>query len=115
MSRSGCGVSVASRTVASAIGRCYTGRGVNPTTETQEILTVTTTVRMRYIVTDVDAAIAFYTEMLGFHVDMHPGPGFAMVSRGNLQLLFNRPGARGLDRPCPTGRFPPQVAGTEFS
>ena len=34
-------------------------------------------VGVRYIVTDVDAAIAFYTEHLGFQVDMHPAPGFA--------------------------------------
>ena len=54
-----------------------------------------TTVRVRYIVRDVDAAIPFYTELLGFQIDMHPAPGFAMLSRGNLQLLLNRPGAGG--------------------
>jgi catechol 2,3-dioxygenase-like lactoylglutathione lyase family enzyme len=32
-------------------------------------------VSVRYIVADVDAAIAFYTEMLGFAVDLHPSPG----------------------------------------
>ena len=45
--------------------------------------------RVRYIVTDVDAAIAFYTSMLGFKIDMHPGPGFASISRGDLHLLNN--------------------------
>lgn len=65
-----------------------------------------TTVSIRYIVTDVDAAIAFYTEMLGFHIDMHPGPGFAMLSRGNLQLLLNRPGAGGAGQAMPDGQLP---------
>ena len=44
-------------------------------------------VSVRYIVSDVDAAIPFYTEMLGFNVDMHPAPGFASLSRGDLRLL----------------------------
>ena len=64
------------------------------------------TVRIRYIVADVDAAIAFYTEMLGFQIDMHPGPGFAMLSRGNLQLLLNRPGAGGAGQAMPDGQLP---------
>ena len=50
-------------------------------------------VNVRYIVNDVDAAIPFYTDMLGFKVEMHPAPGFASLSRGDLQLLLNRPGA----------------------
>jgi catechol 2,3-dioxygenase-like lactoylglutathione lyase family enzyme len=65
-----------------------------------------TTVRIRYIVRDVDAAIPFYTELLGFSVDMHPGPGFAMLSRGNLQLLLNRPGAGGAGQAMPDGQLP---------
>ncbi|MGH8071630.1 MAG: VOC family protein [Candidatus Entotheonellia bacterium] len=65
-----------------------------------------TIVRIRYIVTDVDAAVAFYTEMLGFQVDVHPGPGFAMVSLGNLQLLLNRPGAGGAGQAMPNGQLP---------
>src|SRR3954471_3679858 len=44
-------------------------------------------VRVRYIVDDVEAAIAFYTERLGFALDLHPAPSFAMLSRGELQLL----------------------------
>jgi catechol 2,3-dioxygenase-like lactoylglutathione lyase family enzyme len=53
------------------------------------------TVSVRYIVDDVDEAIPFYTELLGFKVDMHPGPGFASLSRGDLRLLLNRPGGGG--------------------
>src|SRR5439155_11615868 len=52
-------------------------------------------VSVRYIVADVDAAIPFYTRMLGFQVDLHPGPGFARLSKGDLFLLLNRPGAGG--------------------
>lgn len=63
-------------------------------------------VSVRYIVTDVDAAVAFYTEHLGFQVDMHPAPGFAAISRGNLQLLLNRPGAGGAGQAMPDGRIP---------
>ena len=50
---------------------------------------------VRYIVNDVEEAIAFYTEVLGFAVDFHPAPGFASLSRGDLRLLINRPGAGG--------------------
>jgi predicted enzyme related to lactoylglutathione lyase len=52
-------------------------------------------VSVRYIVLDVEEAIPFYTEALGFSVDMHPGPGFAMLSRGDLRLLLNKPGGGG--------------------
>ena len=65
-----------------------------------------TTVRVRYIVSDVDAALPFYTELLGFQIDMHPAPGFAMLSRGNLQLMLNRPGAGGAGQAMPDGQSP---------
>jgi catechol 2,3-dioxygenase-like lactoylglutathione lyase family enzyme len=65
------------------------------------------TVRVRYIVDDVDAAIGFYTEQLGFKVDMHPAPGFAALSRGDLQILFNRPGGGGgAGQAMPDGTMP---------
>jgi catechol 2,3-dioxygenase-like lactoylglutathione lyase family enzyme len=50
-------------------------------------------VQVRYIVNDVDAAIAFYCEHLGFHKDMHPAPAFAMLSRGDLRLVLSAPNA----------------------
>ncbi len=65
-----------------------------------------TTVSVRYIVDDVDAAIAFYTKHLDFHVDLHPAPGFASLSRGNLRLLLNAPGAGGAGQAMPDGRKP---------
>lgn len=65
------------------------------------------TVNVRYIVDDVDAAIEFYTRHLGFRVDLHPGPGFAMISRGDLTLLLNTPvGPGGASQAMPDGRRP---------
>ena len=55
-------------------------------------------VSVRYIVDDVDAAIEFYRDRLGFDVDMHPAPGFARLSRDGLNLLLNAPGAGGAGR-----------------
>ena len=45
------------------------------------------TVSVRYIVHDVDAAIAFYTKHFGFSVEMHPAPTFAILSRGASRSL----------------------------
>ena len=64
-----------------------------------------TTVSVRYITDDVDAAVAFYVERLGFEVQMHPAPGFAMLARGDLRLLLNAPGAGGAGQPM-GGRTP---------
>ena len=62
------------------------------------------TVQVRYIVHDVDAAIAFYCQHLGFHEDMHPGPAFAMLSRGDLRLVLSAPNpAAGGGQPMPDG------------
>ncbi|MPZ80170.1 MAG: VOC family protein [Actinophytocola sp.] len=64
-------------------------------------------VSVRYLVADVDAAIDFYSTLLGFTVDMHPAPGFAMLSRGPLRLLLSTPtGGGGAGRPMPDGRVP---------
>jgi catechol 2,3-dioxygenase-like lactoylglutathione lyase family enzyme len=66
-----------------------------------------TIVAVRYMVHNVDEAIAFYTQHLGFHVEMHPGPGFARLSRGNLHLLLNTPsGSGGAAQAMPDGRRP---------
>lgn len=65
-----------------------------------------TTVSVRYIVTDIEAAISFYTKQLDFRVDLHPAPGFAALSRGNLRLLLNAPGAGGAGQAMPDGRKP---------
>jgi catechol 2,3-dioxygenase-like lactoylglutathione lyase family enzyme len=63
------------------------------------------TVQVRYIVTDVNAAIAFYCEKLGFTEVMHPAPGFAMLTRGDLRLVLSAPNpAAGGGQPMPDGR-----------
>ena len=65
------------------------------------------TVSVRYIVPDVDAAIAFYTRHLGFTVEQHPAPGFAMLARGDLRLLLNTPtGPGGAAQVMPDGGRP---------
>ena len=62
------------------------------------------TVQVRYIVTDIDAAIAFYETQLGFQTDMHPVPAFAMLSRGGLRLVLSVPNpAAGGGQPMPDG------------
>lgn len=48
-------------------------------------------VSVRYIVTDIDAAIAFYTSHLGFDVQLHPNDAFAMLVRGDLRLVLVTP------------------------
>ena len=65
------------------------------------------TVSVRYIVEDVDAAIAFYRDHLGFREQMHPDPAFAMLTRGDLRLLLVAPVPAGHpgggSRPMPDG------------
>jgi catechol 2,3-dioxygenase-like lactoylglutathione lyase family enzyme len=64
-------------------------------------------VSVRYIVDDVDAAIDFYTQRLGFAVEMHPAPPFAILARGDLRLLLSAPRAQsGGGRAMPDGRVP---------
>ena len=64
-----------------------------------------TSVQVRYIVKDVDPAIDFYTQQLGFKLEMHPAPAFAMLSRGDLRLVLSAPNpAGGGGQPMPDGR-----------
>lgn len=58
---------------------------------------------VRYQVKDVDRAVAFYTQHLGFKVEQRPGPAFASVSNGNLTLWLSGPESSG-SRPMPDGR-----------
>jgi catechol 2,3-dioxygenase-like lactoylglutathione lyase family enzyme len=53
------------------------------------------TVSVRYIVEDVEAAIGFYRDHLGFEVQMHPAPTFAMLTRGDLRLLLSAQSGQG--------------------
>jgi len=62
---------------------------------------------VRYIVDDVDAAVDFYRDRLGFAVDRRPGPGFAVLSRGPLRLLLSEPrGPGGAAQPAADGTRP---------
>jgi len=62
------------------------------------------TVQVRYIVNDVDAAIAFYCQRLGFREVMHPAPPFAMLERGDLRLVLSAPNpSGGGGQPMPDG------------
>jgi catechol 2,3-dioxygenase-like lactoylglutathione lyase family enzyme len=58
---------------------------------------------VRYQIQDVERAIAFYTQHLGFELTQGAGPVFATVSRGDLHLLLSGPGTSGR-RPLPDGR-----------
>jgi len=58
---------------------------------------------VRYQVKDVQRAIAFYTQTLGFNLDMQALPAFGQVSIDGLKLILSGPGASG-SRPISDGR-----------
>ena len=58
---------------------------------------------VRYQIQDVDRAVAFYTEHLGFQLKQKAGRAFATIARGDLHLLMSGPGSSGA-RPMPDGR-----------
>jgi len=58
---------------------------------------------VRYQTTNVDRAVTFYTDLLGFKVEQRSGPVIAIVSRGPLMLILSGPGSSGA-RPMPDGR-----------
>jgi catechol 2,3-dioxygenase-like lactoylglutathione lyase family enzyme len=60
---------------------------------------------VRYMVDDVEAAIAFYRKLFGFDVLNDYSPAFADVQRGNLRLLLSGPTSSAA-RPMPDGRQP---------
>lgn len=73
-------------------------------------------VSVRYIVDDVDRAIEFYCDRLGFELVMHPAPAFAMLTRGGLRLLLSAPGgAPGGGQAMPDGRVPEPGGWNRFS
>jgi catechol 2,3-dioxygenase-like lactoylglutathione lyase family enzyme len=74
------------------------------------------TVSVRYIVNDVDEAIAFYRDQLGFTEVMHPAPAFAMLARGDLRLVLSAPGGGpGGGQAMPDGTLPTPGGWNRFS
>lgn len=74
------------------------------------------TVSVRYIVYDVDTAIAFYRDNLGFTEVMHPAPAFAMLSLGDLRLVLSAPGGGpGGGQAMPDGSVPEPGGWNRFS
>jgi glyoxylase I family protein len=63
---------------------------------------------VRYQVKDIHRSVTFYTQQLGFKLDLQNPPAFAQVSIANLKLILSGPGASG-SRPMPDGR--PQEPG----
>ncbi|MDP2480056.1 MAG: VOC family protein [Candidatus Palauibacterales bacterium] len=64
-------------------------------------------VSVRYIVDDMDDALAFYTERLGFEVVMRPARAFAILSLGEFHLMLSAPtGEGGGAQAMPDGRRP---------
>jgi catechol 2,3-dioxygenase-like lactoylglutathione lyase family enzyme len=54
-----------------------------------------TRMSVRYIVNDVEEAVRFYVDILGFEIEMQPAPGFAALSKHGVRLLINQPGSGG--------------------
>ncbi len=76
----------------------------DPKTEMAEVLNMTK-VRVRYMVNDLDPAVEFYTTYLNFHVERQIRPNFAMLARGNLELVLSTPfGPGGAAKPMLDGR-----------
>ncbi len=64
-------------------------------------------VRVRYIVNELDPAVAFYSTYLGFRVEREAKPNFAMLSRDGLEVVLSTPfGPGGAAQPMPDGRRP---------
>ena len=74
------------------------------------------TVSVRYIVADVDTAIAFYCDHFGFVEEMHPAPQFAMLTLGDLRLVLSAPGGGpGGGQAMPDGTRPEPGGWNRFS
>lgn len=65
-----------------------------------------TNISFRYIVDNVESSVNFYRDVLDFKVIMDKSPGFAMLTKGNLRLFLNKPGAGGAGQAMPDGEIP---------
>jgi catechol 2,3-dioxygenase-like lactoylglutathione lyase family enzyme len=74
------------------------------------------TVSVRYIVDNVDEAIAFYCGLLDFQELTHPVPAFAMLARADLRLVLSAPGGGpGGGQAMPDGQMPKPGGWNRFS
>jgi len=74
--------------------------------QSKEVMTMDKA-RVRYMVSELDPAVKFYTTYLGFQVEREARPNFAMLERGNLELVLATPfGPGGAAKPMPDGRKP---------
>jgi catechol 2,3-dioxygenase-like lactoylglutathione lyase family enzyme len=74
------------------------------------------TVQIRYIVNDNDAAITFYCQNLGFREVMHPAAAFVMLARGDLRLVLSAPNpSSGGGQSMPDGTKPEPGGWNRFS
>jgi catechol 2,3-dioxygenase-like lactoylglutathione lyase family enzyme len=83
---------------------------INPETGCKWLFTTKTSkteyqLDVRYLVDDVDAALAFYTNHLGFTLEERWGPPFAMITKGDLRVWLSGPGTSAA-KPMPDGRQP---------
>jgi len=63
------------------------------------------TARVRYMVNNIESAVSFYTQKLGFQIKMKGTENFSMLSRGNLELVLSTPfGPGGAAKPMSDGR-----------
>ena len=86
---------------------------VGPTARPNTVCSVTTNafwerlpmsnVSIRYMISDVPAAVRFYTSLLGFTLERDASPAFASVARDGVRLLLSGDGSSG-KRPLPDGR-----------
>src|SRR6266542_452806 len=75
--------------VASSRFAAEAAESVQTTSQPAMIRTNSSIVSVRYMIDDVDAAVAFYTNHLGFRLEVDTAPAFASVTRGNLRLLLS--------------------------
>jgi catechol 2,3-dioxygenase-like lactoylglutathione lyase family enzyme len=80
------------------IGAARAGRAAEPA--------VPQAATVRYFVDDLDTAISFYCQQLGFQEGVRSPGAFAMLHRGSLRLLLSVPGAAGAGRALPDGTVP---------
>jgi catechol 2,3-dioxygenase-like lactoylglutathione lyase family enzyme len=94
-------------TVALALALAVSAQSVSAQSAGNPATINPASVRIRYMVNDVSAAVAFYEGKLGFKLDMQSGPYFAALTKGGVQLLLSpTKGPGGASQPMPDGQRP---------